>query len=290
MPSNFFEVNITDLDDSFRKKIEFNKCDYFSIHPFLSKWNQHFNKIKFPYGRYIRIKVFKANNFTGYPEISDPIKGIYWAINVTIHNYNIASLFDMTHDEKKEAIIKIMYDTSKLVYDKYSLDFDEMEQCFEQLWDSDYKTYHKRVSKIYISPLKTHKVYLWHEIELGHTDIYLVCENKTTKELTKSLVYSGEGYSDHCFSYLAYNPTWISEDLFSLSNETGEVIHVFDLVKYTFEVTYKPMPGWSADYLRLKLEYVTSNDDLEKRRINKAIDLEFKKMQEKVWLNGKGKY
>jgi hypothetical protein len=286
MPSIFFEVSMIG-DEELRNKISSNNFDLTTLTPFLSKWNQFFNKIKFPYGRYIRIFVSNEN----IPlTIDDPIKGIYWAINVGYTNYKISSLFEISNDQKKEAIIKTMYDASKLVFAKYSLDFDEMEQCFEQLWDSDYITYHKRVSKIYSSPLKTHKVYLWHEIELGNTDIYLICENKTTKEQTKSLVYFGEGYSDHCFSYLTYNPTWISEDLFSLSNETGEVIHIFDLVNHTFDVKYKPMQGWSEEYLRLKLEYLTSNDKTEKNRINKEIDLEFKKMQEQVWLSGKGKY
>jgi hypothetical protein len=286
MPSNFFEVTILG-DGEFLHKTDLFHCDPISLAPFFSKWNQFFNKIKFPFGRYIRIFVSSEN----YPlSIDEPIKELYWAINVGYTNYNVKAFFEMSHAEKKEALIKIMYDASKLVYAKYSLDFGEMEQCFEQLWGSDYTTYHKRVSKIYISPDKSRKVYLWHEIELGNTDIYIICDNKEKKERTKTLVYDGDGYSDSCFSYLAYNPVWLCEDVFSLSNETGEVIHIFKLLNQTFEVKYKPLPGWTESYLRLKFAYEIEKNEDERVRIKKELDLEFKIMQGQIWFSARGKY
>lgn len=91
--------------------------------------------------------------------------------------------FRKSNDEKKEEIIKIMMKTSKAVCEKFNFDYATFDECFQQIFESDYKKYHKRVSKIFVPPSKHIKAWFQHEIELSHTDIFLMVENKSNELL-----------------------------------------------------------------------------------------------------------
>ena len=287
MPSNFFQIQTRGNSNQMIAKIRQSNCDSLRLDPFVTKLNKFFTKIKFPFGRYIRITI---SNYDGSISIDNPMKGVYWAINVEYSNYPIESLFDMSNAERMEAITKIMYDVSKLVFAKFNVDFNEMDLCFERLWSSDYTNYDRRVSRVYTSPKKTYKVYLWHEIVIGHTDIFLIIENNVTSTKNKMMIYSINHWIDESIDYLSYGPRWLSEAIFSLSTETGEVTHIFDLENYTFRVEFTPLENSNLELLKLGLDYFATNDSNEKKLIDKKIDLEYKKMQEQIWLSARGKY
>jgi hypothetical protein len=287
MPSNFFQIQTRGNSNQMIAKIWQNNCDSLRLDPFVTKLNKFFTKIKFPFGRYIRITISNSDEPIS---IDNPMKGVYWAINVEYSNYPIESLFEMSNAERMEAITKVMYDVSKLVFAKFNVDFNEMELCFERLWNSDYTNYDSRVSRVYTSPNKTYKVYLWHEIVIGHTDIFLIIENKVTSTKNKMLIYSINYWIDGSIDYLSYSPRWLSETLFSLSTQTGEVTHIFDLDNYTFRVEFTPLENSNLELLKLRLDYFATNDNTEKKLIDKKIDLEYKKMQEQIWLSARGKY
>ena len=107
-----------------------------------------------------------------------------------------------------------------------------------------------------------------------------------TKLITKHLIYANDSFGDDCFEYFEYNPKWINEEIFQVSNETGEVVHEFNVNNGTYEVKYYPMPSWSENYLSLKLSLSLSKNYSEYRQISKEMNIEFKKLQEQVWLRG----
>jgi len=282
VPTQFFKIIFNDDDINYRNRIDQYNAGSSSIDYYLNKYNQFFNKLKFPNGRFLRIYVRRNDSphfILGYAQKAG-------FITMKFNNYDVESFLLKSNDDKKEALINIMYYASKIIFEKAQVDFSEMEVCFNNLWASDYKVYHKRVSKLYKSPLKTYRFYFWHEIEIDNTNVFWIVENAKTKLTTKHLIYAKRSFGDYCFEYFRYNPIWINEDIFQVSYETGEVVHEFNVNKGTYEVKYYPMPSWSETYLQLKLKNELSKDHIERRQISKEMDIEFKKLQEQVWLRG----
>lgn len=280
MPTKFFEITFYDKNHDFCDLIQKNfgkGAGYF-----INKYNQYFNKLKFPFGRFIRIQVRRDNsNFF----IGNPIKGLYWALNVVYPNFDMEAFFQKSDDQKKDEILMILQKTSKAVCEKFNFDYEAFDECFQQLLASDYKTYHKRVSKIFVSTSKDIKAWFLHEIEISSTDIFLVVEKKGEKDSYRIPIYLNNDFGDIAFSYLDGETIWLDDRYLVVKNETKEVIHIIDTENLSFEVKFAPQKGWSEKYLFIKLQKELSRTHEEWVSLNKELNIEFRTLQEKFWLD-----
>ena len=280
MPTKFFDINFYDNDREVRDTIDksFGKGTSY----YINKYNQYFNRIKFPFGRYIRIEVSER---TETNSISNPLKGAYWAIDVLYNNFDMQGFFQSTNNEKKEAILTILQNTSKAVCEKFNFEYAAFDICFKNLLASNYLEYHKKVSKIFVSPSKQIKAWFEHEIELSHTDIFLRVENKSKNDLFKIPIYLNNDFGDTAFSYLDGETFWLDDRYLEVRSETKEVIHIIDIVKRSFEVKFAPKKGWSEKYLSVKLQQELSKTHDEWKSLNTELNAEFRKLQEQFWVD-----
>lgn len=278
MPTKFFEVTLYDMDPFVREQL--SRTIERGLACYVNKYNVFFNKNKFPKGRHLRIMVTNHQ----YPDfLSPPTAGVNWTITISFNNYDLHAFLSKSQDEIKLEIIQLMQKAATTVCAEFGVEYSDFDKSFHELLSSDYKNYQKRVSKIFVSPAKKVKAYFLHEIELTHTNVYLICESG--HRLKKVPIYLNTNFGDTPFSYLHGETSWKSEKILEVSNETKEVVHTIDIENETCNVHFYPQNGWSAQYLSLKLQRELSRTQEEWKSLNDAINTEFKEMREHVWLN-----